>query len=820
MNPILTDLRHAARVMGRNAGTTAIMVFTLALGIGATTAIFSVVHGVLLRPLPFPDPDRIVAVWEVNSRGGYSRVADPNFDDFRDQSHTFQALAKYVALTSSVAGASEPTRTTVAVVSKDFFSVMGVRPALGRGLLADDARPGAAPAILASHDYWQRHLGAIQDLSPLRLRIEDRSYSVVGVMPRGFRFPESADLWVPAELDPENASRTSHNFYAIGRLRDGATVQQASADLSRIATGIVRASAEQNDYLLRDATALPLLASMTRGVGSPLFILLGAVFFLLLVACANVANLLLSQAAARGRELAIRTALGAGRARLVRQFLAEACLLAFLGCAGGVLLARWGLDGLLALAPADLPRLDDVALSRTVLAFAVGLSALVAVGLGVVTALRATRADLRESLIGGGHGQAGSRASRRIGRLLVVAQFAITLVLLVGAGLLGRSLLRVASVDPGFRSDQVVTMDLALPGAEGPDAKARLAQFYGGAFDRLRTIPGVQEVGAASSVPMDGGCPDGMFLLLSPAELPTNFEAFGKLAANEERRGEADFCVTSPGYFKALGIPLIRGRLFDDHDGFEQPHVALISESLARTRWPGADPLGHTIEFGNMDGDLRLLTIVGIVGDTRDYGLERPARPTVYVDMTQRPRSAATVVLRTAADAGTGLTAVTTAARDILRDIAPAVPPRFRTLAQIRSASLGPRHFILTLVAVFAIAALLLAVAGIYGVMAYQVSQRTREIGVRMALGATARDVVGMILGQGLRTTVVGIGLGIAGAIALTRVIRTLLYGVTPTDPVTFAAVTLLLAGVAALACYVPARRAARVDPMVSLRQE
>ena len=710
-------------------------------------------------------------------------------------------------------GPSEPTRSTVAAVSKDFFDVLGVSPILGRRLAPGDAGAGAEPVIIVSHGYWRRSLGSSQDLARSKLRIENRVYSVVGVMPPGFQFPAGADLWLPVDLDPENASRTSHNFLAIGRLRDGVSVAQARSELSAIARRIARASAEQGDYLLADAATIPLRASLTARVGSTLYTLLAAVLFLLLVACANVANLLLSQAAARGRELAIRHALGAGSGRLVRQFVTEALLLAACGCAAGVLVALWGLGGLLALAPPDLPRLESVSVSWPVLTFAVGISLLVALGLGVFVAVRATS---RAPLLDAGRGQAGSYASRRAGRLVVAAQLAITLVLLVGAGLLGRSLLHVLSVDPGFRTDNVVTLDLSMPYAEGPAAKARLSQFFSSAFERLGATPGIEELGVASSVPLDKGLPDGMFLLMSPQEVPARPEDLGRFFAPKERQGNADFCVASSGYFRALGIPLVRGRLFDEHDGYDQPHVALVSESLASIRWPNQDPLGRSIEFGNMDGDLRILTIVGVVGDTRESGLEQPPRPTVYVNAFQRPSFTSTVVIRTSGDPRS----VIGAARTILRDIAPDVPPSFRSLPAIHSASLGSRRFNLTLVVGFAATALLLAVAGIYGVTSYNVEQRTREIGVRVALGAARHEVLGMILGQGLRTALAGIAVGVPGALALTRTMQSLLFDVKPADPLTLLSAAAVLLGVAALACYVPARRATRVDPMLALRHE
>jgi putative ABC transport system permease protein len=816
MTSLHLDLRHAGRVLVKNSSASAIAVFTLALAIGATTAIFTVVYGVLLRPLPYPAPDRLMAVWEVNHRGTYSRLADPNFDDFRDRNHSFSAMAKFTDWVTSVAGTAEPARATVATVSRDFFTVLSVQPSLGRGITAEDARIGAAPVAVVSHRYWTQSLRSSASLSSFHLRIEDRVYTVVGVMPAGFQFPAKADVWVPAELSPENTSRTSHNYQGIGRLRDGVSAAQAAADISGIAKDVIRTSPEHGDYLLADATAMPLQSSITRRVGSTLYVLLGAVCFLLLIACANVTNLLLAQAAARQRELAIRHALGAGRARLIRQFVTEAILLLTISCLGGLLIAWLGTSALLSLAPADLPRVDDVSMNWAVMAFAMSLSALVAIALGLLTATRAARRDPREALVDGARGQTGSASSQRVGRIVVAAQMAMTVVLLVGAALLGRSLLRVLSVDPGFRTDGIVAMDLALPYSEDPAAKARLSPFYSDVFDRLRAIPGVDEVAAANAVPLDGGLPDGLFLMIAPQELPKNMQDLAGYFQQKDKLGTADYCAASPAYFHALGIPLIRGRLFDDRDGPNAPPVALITESLARSRWPNTDPIGATVEFGNMDGDLRLLTIVGIVGDTREYGLEQPARPTMYVNLMQRPRFSVTVVMRSSADPQ----AITTAARGVLREAAPDVPPRFRTFAQIYSASLGARHFNLTLVAVFAGTALALAVAGIYGVMTYSVTQRRKEIGVRVALGASPGQVFRIILGQGLITTAIGVTIGIIAALGLTRTMESLLFGVRPTDPVTFGAVIAVLAGVATLACYLPARRATDADPMEALRQE
>src|SRR6266849_411761 len=773
LHSVLSDCRYGLRQLRKNPGATAVMVFTLALAIGATTAIFSVVYGVLLRPLPYTDANRIMAVFEVNTKGTWSHLADPNFDDFRDQNRSFQAIAKYNQDVVSVSGPSQPTRNMVAGVSPDFLKVFEIQPMLGRDFTASDAKKGAARTVLVSYGYWRQYLGSSPDLSQSHLKIDGALYSVIGVLPAAFPFPADVDLWLPSDLDGENPSRTSHNYYAVARLRDGVTVEQANQDISAIARRVHDTSSEQGDCLLKD------------GVGVPL-------------------------------QDAITGTARAARGRLIRQFLTEAFLLSLVGGGLGVLGALWGVTGLVALAPQNLPRLDSVSINIPVLVFAFLLSTAVAVGLGAFTAARATSGDVRKGLGEGGRGQAGSQGSQRVGRVIVAAQIAITLILVVGAGLLGRSLMKVLEVNPGFRVDQVVTMDVSLPDVDDPKAKASQATFFSNLIDRLRQVPGVRKVGATSGLPMDGGLPDGMFLLMSQSEIPKSMEGFGALFQQKERIGNADFCVATDGYFGVLGIPLIRGRIFDVRDGANSPHVAVISESLARDRWPNQDPIGHTIEFGNMDGDMRLLTIVGIVGDTHEYGLDAPPRPTVYVNLFQRPRAAITLTMLS--DADTRL--VTTAARGIVQDLNPEVPARVQTLSQVYSASLGSRRFNVILIGFFGIVALLLATAGVFGVMAYSVSRRKREIGVRVALGAGSGDVLRMILGQGLRTIFIGVAIGIAGSLALTRTVESLLFGVTATDPLTFGGVTLLLVGAALLACFIPTRRATKVDPMVALRYE
>jgi putative ABC transport system permease protein len=826
MTRTIQDLRYTWRQLGKRPGLTTVAVLTLAIGIGATTAIFSVVYGVLLRPLPYSDPDRIMAIFEINNDGGWSRLADPNFDDFRDQNHSFQSIAKYGSDLASVSGGFEPTRSTIASVSPDFFKVFRVQPLLGRNFTATDNLKGSSPVVVLSYGYWKEHLGGPRDLSQSHLKINNRVFSVIGVLPREFEFPSATTMWLPSDIDGENPSRTSHNYHAVARLRDGVTVAQAKADISSIARRIHATSSEQGEYLLKDGIVVPLEDSITGEARPALLILLGAVGFLLLVACANVANLRLAEGWVRGREIAVRSALGAPRSRLVRQFITESFVTSLLGGGLGVLGAFWGVHGLLALAPKNLPRLDAVSVSFPVLLFALLLCSAVALGLGIFTAIRGTSAGVREGLGESGRGHTDSQASQRLGRSIVAAQISITLVLVVGAGLLGRSLLKVLEVNPGFRVDKIIVMDVSLPwdGSLDTRAKASEAIFFSNLINRLQHIPGVRKVGATSGLPMTGGLADGMFLLMSPEEVPKipagNLDAlsraFDVLFQRRNRLGEADFCVATSGYFQALGISLLRGRTFDERDGPDSPHVAVISESLARERWPGQDPIGQTIEFGNMDGDLRLLTIVGIVGDVHEYGLDAPPRPTVYVDLFQRPRPAMTITMLSNANAYL----VMSPAREILRQLKPEIPPTFQTFSQLYSASLGSRRFNLILVGFFGIVALALASVGVFGVMAYSVSRHTREIGVRMALGAQSRDVLTMFLGQALRTIAIGVVIGIAGSLVLTRAMASMLFALSPADPVTFISVSWLLVVVAVIACWVPARRASKVDPMMALRYE
>jgi putative ABC transport system permease protein len=816
MGVFLKDIRYAARMFTKNPAVSCVMVLSLALAIGANTAIFSVVYGVLLRPLPYPKADQIVVVNEVGSKGTRANFADPNFEDFRAMNRSLQGLAENSAWVQPVTGGSEPTRTMVATVSADFFNVMGVAPVVGRAFGAESEKFGGVPAALVSYSYWQQYLNGSQDFSKLKLTIDKHEYPVIGVLPAGFRYPSQTNIWIPRELDERNPYRTAHNWRVIGRVRDGVSLQQTRADLSGIAKNLKKQYGK--DIWMVDASVILLQESMVGKVRSTLFLLLGAVGFLLLVACANVANLMLVQAASRARELAIRAALGAGRSRLVRQFLTEALLLSVVGGTLGVFGAEWGVDALLGIAPATLPRTQDVSVNLPVMLFALGICVLVAAGLGVMTAVRATSGKLQMMLGEGSRGQAGSVRSQRIGRTIVASQLAITLVLLIGAGLLGRSLFQILSVDYGFKTENVVSINLPLSSPASETEKARRAELIDQIFARLRRVPGVESVGAVNEVPLNGGLADGTFLVMNPADSVKDFEEFGKLAHDPTRTGEADFCVASEGYFQTLGIPLIRGRLFDDRDAANAPHVALVSQSLVAAKWPKEDPIGKTIEFGNMDGDLRTLTIVGVVGDVRERSLEQPPNPTVYVNYRQRPQNAADlyVVARTSSTPAS----VFSAAREIVHDLAPDAPPKFTTISQVFSDSLGTQHFNLILIGAFAGTALLLAMAGIYGVMAYTVEQRTREFGVRMALGAQPTDVLSLVLRQGILTIGIGIAGGVFGAIALTRTMASLLYHTSATDPITFAGVALLLTFIALMASYLPARRATRVDPVIALRYE
>jgi putative ABC transport system permease protein len=825
----LRNLKFTSRTLGRSPGFTAIALLTLALGIGGSTAIFSVVNGVLLQPLPYPHPQRIVRVFEVTARGNHISFSDPDFEDLRDQAGGIAGLAEFAGGLEPVGGDVQPTLARVAIVSRDFFDVMGVHPLAGGGFPADQLHVGGTPMVLVSYGFWQQYLGGVRDFQSKHISVEHQLASIAGVMPAGFTFPSNTQIWLPREQYPIDPYRTGHNWQVIGRVKASTTLAVARAE----ASGIAKRSKQKygNDSDMVDAALVPLQEQMVGSTRPALLILLGAVGLLLLVACANVANLLLAQAAGRQRELAVRVALGATRKHLVGQFVTESLLLSLGGALLGLPVAIWGVRALLAIEPGKLPRAAEIGVHPAVLVFAAGLAVLTAVGLGLVTALRAAGRDVQESLKGGQRTQTGGASSHRLRLVLMGAQVAVTLVLLVGAALLGRSFLRLLDVNPGFHTQNIVTMDLLSirpnidlehprPGDDA--ARANVVNFIDNLFERLRAVPGVEQVGGINALPLSGGSADGGFLVLNPTDKVTNLDELTRLFAayhgDPARLGHAQYRVASAGYFHAMGIPLLRGRLFDQRDGAGTPPVGVISQSLAETQWPGQNPLGKLIEYGNMDLDLRPITIVGVVGDVRDASLDSKPRPTFYVDYRQRPMGMQdlSVVMQATRPAA----AIIPVARSIEHEMRSDLPVRFDTMEHILSASVADRQFNLLLLGIFALTALVVALMGVYGVGSYLVAQRTKEIGIRMALGAETGDVVKMIAGQGLRVIFAGVAVGVAGALALTRLLQSFLYGVTVSDPATFAGVAALVAAAGLLACYVPARRAARVDPITALREQ
>jgi putative ABC transport system permease protein len=823
------DLRHGARLLARKPGFTAIAILTLALGIGGSTSIFSVVYGVLLRPLPYPDAGRIVRAFEVSAQGHHMAFSDPDFQDLRRQDQSLAGLAEFSYDLEPVSGDVQPTLASIAVVSRDFFRVMGVEPFAGREFPADQLHVGGAPMALVSYGFWQQYLGGTRDFSSKHLTIDNGLATIVGVMPPGFTFPGHAQIWVPREQYPVDPFRTGHNWEVIGKLKDGVAPRSAQAETTAIARRLKQKYGNQSD--MADAALVPLQEQMVGSTRPALLILLGAVGLLLLVACANVANLLLAQAAGRQRELAVRVALGASRGRLAGQFVAETLLLSVAGSVVGLPVAIWGVQALLALEPGRLPRAADVGVHPAVIGFAAALAVATAVGLGLGTALRASAIEIQESLKGGERTQTGGASSHRLRMVLMGGQVAVTLMLLVGAGLLARSFFRLLAIDPGFRTRHVVTMNLPDIGLNvdplhpKPGDKALLAgqvESFQQLLERLRAVPGIAHVGAINAPPFSGPGSDGEYLVLGGDEKIANLDQLVKmmnaLQGDHSRLGQADYCVASAGYFRAMGIPLLRGRLFDDGDGPDAPEVALISQSLAQERWPGQNPLGRTIDFGGIDGDVRPITIVGVVGDVRDRNLDVKARPTVYVDYRQRPLGIHdfTVVMETQRTTA----ALVPSIRTIERGLWPDVPAQFGTIEKALSESVVDRRFNLLLLGAFALTALIVALMGVYGVVSYLVSQRTKEIGIRMALGARTGDVVRMIAGEGLRVILAGAAVGVAGALALTRLLESLLFGVSAADPPTFLAVAALVVAAGLAASYLPARRAARIDPMAALREQ
>ncbi len=802
MDSLLKDFRIAFRSFLKRPGFVAVAVFTLALGIGANTAIFSVVDAVLLKGLPYPDADRLVEIREVNDIGRKINLAEPNFNDLREQSRGFESLAEYGGGSVIVTGGAEPARAMTFYVTGDFFRTVGVQPYLGRFFLPEESRFGGQPVAVVSHGFWQRMLGGRTDFTGVKLDVDGVVCPVVGVMPPGLGFPQQCEVWVPREIDGPQKSRTAHNFKAIGRLKAGTSAAQAQAEATTIARQLRAQYGQGTDAA--DFAVVPAKDLMTGQVREGLLIIAAAVTFLLLIACANVTNLLLARLGSQATEIAVRTALGATRLRLARQYVVENLILTLMAAAGGLAMSWWGVDVLRYLNQGNLPRGEDIALNFRTFAFTLGLSVFVAVVLSIIPAIQASGADLVTRLKQAGNTAGASRQRNRSRTVLVTTQVALTLTLLVGAGLLIRGFAKLIEIDPGFRPERAFAMTLSLPSSLDKSQEPRLLNFHRQLLERVSGLPNVASAGGISDLPMSNGGANGRFLKDN----------------NPALQGDANYRLASAGYFPAMGIPLLRGRLFNATDSENAPPAAVISQSLAKRYWPDEDPIGRTIQFGNMDGDTRPMTIVGVVGDIREDGLDQPVGETIYGHSMQRPQwwqvSNLSIVVRTTSAPN----ALIPAMRDIVRSLDPNVPLKFKTVSEIYSSSLDTRRFSLVIFAAFSVVALLLAMTGVYGVVSYLVTQRRREIGIRLALGANREAILGLVIRQGMRPTIFGISLGLISSYLLARAMRSLLFGVSPTDPITFGAVAGLLAAVALLACWLPARRASKEDPLVALRHE
>ena len=800
---MLKDIQFGLRSLAKHRGFTALAVIILALSIAATTSIFSVVNGVLLRPLAFPEPERLIVINEVNPQQGPEpfELSYLNWLDVRQQSKSFEEIAGVTFSSYVLKVQGEPSRVMAMGVSANLFPMLRAQAAQGRTFLAEEEKPGANRVVVVSERFWRRHFPN-QTLNGQGINLDDRGYTVVGVMPASFQFPDDRmEVWMPFGPDsaaPYFQNRAVHLIFGLGRLKTSVTQSDAANELTAIFSGIQQEHAKEDAG--HSVKLMQLHERITGDLKPALFVLLGAVLFLLLIGCANVANLQLARTAARGREMAIRVALGASRWRVIRQSLVESVLLSLIGGGIGFLLAMWTITWLLLHLPDGFPRASEIGMNAAVFAFAFGVSVLTGIVFGLVPAVQATRTHVSEALKTGGKGSIASGS--RLRRALVVAEIALSLMLFIGAGLLMKSFWLLTNVNPGFQADHLLTVHVSLPEQKYTE-DSRVIDFYRQLPERLSSLPGVKAVSAVNRLPISGGDPHG------------DLTIEGRTFAAGEAPG-VSYRRILPNYFRAMGIPLLQGREFDDRDTGGKPDVVIINQKMAESYWPGGDAIGKRIKVGPPENE-PWVTIVGVVGNVNHTGLDAEPDFATYEPHAKRPWSEMTLLVRTSGDpsslAGSVQRELKNAESEILiEDVV--------TMNRRLDLSIAPQRMNLVLLGTFAFIALVIAAVGIYGVMAHSVAQRTQEIGVRMALGAQLRDVLKMVLRSGLTLALIGIAIGMSGAFFLTRLMRTLLFGVTPTDAVTFASVAAILFVVALLACYIPARRATKVDPLVALRYE
>ena len=809
MDALLQDLRYAFRQLRRNPGFTAMAVLTLALGVGANSAIFSVVNGVLLRSLPFAQPDRVVQLYTDYAQDDHTYpLSAPDFMSFHEEADVFRDVAAYAPSEQTLTGDGDPRRVGTAIVSADFFGLMGVTPALGRAFRPEENQAGRTNVAVLSHDFWQSHFGGDASVLGRTITLNGNPREVVGVLPAGFDFPADQDVYYPLTYNSTYSSTTAEGrrgeFLAVvARLEPGVSMERAEAAVSALSDRLRREFPGTNGAIR--IAMVPLSDQLLGDVRTPLLVLLGAVGLVLLIACANVANLLLSRAAAREGELAVRTAVGARRGRLITQLLTESLILGLIGGAVGLLLAYAGTEALLALRPEGIPRLDEVGIDGAVLAYTAAIALFTGLVFGLIPAIQVTRGDLTSSLKEGGRGALAGRRGNRVRGGLIVAEMALAVMLLVGAGLLIRSFIELTAVDPGFRTEQVMAFDLALPASSYGGAAAE-RQFFDRLLDRVRALPGVQSASAVSDLPLTG------------ASTIYGFRIQGRQPPPPGEVQDIVVKVATPGYFRTLGIPLRGGRTLEERDHAESTPVAVLNEAAASRFFPAVNPVGQRLTFGAPAGEEPTwIEVVGVVGNTPQYGLDQDVRPELYLANDQFSSSAMTVTLGTAGDPLRLASAIRREVRALDADLP---IEDIRTLGSVVTQSVAQPRFYMALLSIFAAVALVLSAIGIFGVMSYTVAQRTREIGIRMALGADPRKVLSLVVRRALLLALGGTVLGLLGAVALTRILETLLYGIAPTDVATYASVPLVLLAVAGLASWIPARAATRVDPIIALRQD